>query len=84
MKMGVKEFRERFSEVAVGEEPVMVTKNGQVIGRYLPEHRPLMRPSDLAGWVAELENSRDRWRAATPDWRERSLAVGLLPEDLDD
>jgi antitoxin (DNA-binding transcriptional repressor) of toxin-antitoxin stability system len=83
MKMGVKEFRERFSALAEGEEPVLVTKNGRIVGRYMPERPQRSAPEELRRWVGLLERSRDEWRAATPDWRERSLAAGIPEDELD-
>ena len=37
MKMGIKEFRERISEVSLGDEVVIVTHHGKRVGRYIPE-----------------------------------------------
>lgn len=84
MKMGVKEFRERFSEVANGAEPVLVTKNGIVIGRYAPERLRAQKPEELDAWLVKMLEFRDRWRAETPDWRELSLSIGIPLEELDD
>jgi antitoxin (DNA-binding transcriptional repressor) of toxin-antitoxin stability system len=80
MKMGIREFRERLSEVAHGEEPVIITHHGKVLGRFLPERRKAAEAVDLDEWAADLERRRDAWRAATPDWRERMAAYGLDPD----
>lgn len=77
MKMGVKEFRERFSEVAEGGEPVFVTKNGRVVGKYDPISTARF---DNARWQtleAKLAGFREEWKARTPDWRERLSAAGF-------
>ncbi|UZK69385.1 hypothetical protein OKW76_15455 [Sphingomonas sp. S1-29] len=77
MKMGVKEFRERFSEVAEGQEPVLVTKNGRIVGRYDPfaqSHRP---DHDWEAIDQRLDAFRAEWKARTPDWRERLRSIGL-------
>lgn len=84
MKMGVKEFRERFSEVADGTESVLVTKNGVTIGRYEPERHRIPKPQELEAWLVEMEARRDAWRLATPNWRELSLSVGIPADELDD
>lgn len=76
MKMGIKEFRERLSEVAKGEETVVVTHHG----RYLPERSKPAEDLDLDEWARERQRVRDEWRASTPDWRERMAAYGLGPD----
>lgn len=82
MKLGVKEFRERFSELAEGQEPVLVTKNGRVVGTYHPArtrtHEERVR--DWADTERRLEKFRTEWRANTPDWKERLVALGIFGE----
>lgn len=77
MKLGVKEFRERFSEVAHGDEQVIVTHHGRVLGRFTPEKRAKLSREELSEWAAGLSESQKRWRENTPDWRERLAAYGL-------
>jgi len=85
MKMGVREFRERISEVINGNEPVVVTRNGTVVGRYVPEGPPTpVSDIDWADWRARRAAFRRDWITRTPDWRERLIAAGLDGEDLDD
>ena len=78
MKMGVREFRERISEVVNGDEPVIVTKNGEVVGRYTP-----LRPKkpaeniDMDAWMRRIEAFQTDLKARTPDWRERLASIGL-------
>ena len=81
MKLGIKEFRERLSEVAHGDEPVIVTHHGRVLGRYLPERAGAPAKLDTEAWVSRLEELRDEWRAQTPDWRERMTSIGLDPDE---
>lgn len=79
MKMGVKEFRERFSEVADGGKQVIVTKNGRIVGRY----EPVDGVGHQIDWDAinkRLEAFRADLRATTPDWNERFAALGLDPD----
>ena len=78
MKMGVREFRERISSVVNGDEPVVITKNGEVVGRYVP-FRP-KKPAekiDMKAWLEEIEKFQAEWKARTPDWRERLASIGL-------
>lgn len=80
MKMGIKEFRERLGEVALGDEMVILTHHGRRVGRYLPERLTSPKDIDLDAWVREREQTGRRWRAVTPDWRARLEAFGI-PED---
>ena len=77
MKMGVKEFRERFSEVSEGTEPVLVTKNGRVVGIYDPAACGTRNKLDWDALEAKLESIRSNWKARTPDWRERMIGIGF-------
>lgn len=78
MKLGIKEFRERISEVSAGEEVVIITNHGRRVGRYIPE-RP--RDVDMDAWVREREAFARKWRADTPDWRDRLRNAGLDPDE---
>jgi hypothetical protein len=77
MKMGIKEFRERFSELAEGSIPVLVTKNGRAVGTYDPFMRAPANKLDWAALEAELAGIKAHWIADTPDWRERLASIGL-------
>lgn len=71
MKMGIKEFRERISEVSLGAEVIIVTHHGKRVGRYIPE--TLSKPAadiDMNIWRRDLEEFGHAWRAHTPNWRE--------------
>jgi antitoxin (DNA-binding transcriptional repressor) of toxin-antitoxin stability system len=80
MKLGIKEFRERLSEIAHGDEQVVVTHHGKVLGRFVPERRKEADDVDLDAWVQGVEERQQAWRARTPDWRERLAAYGLGPD----
>ena len=82
MKMGIKEFRERLGEVAMGDEVVVLTHHGKPVGRYMPERLRAPRDIDLDAWVSEREETSRRWRAATPDWRERLRSVGFTSDEI--
>ena len=83
MKMGIKEFRERIGEVALGEEPVILTHHGRRVGQYIPDsvRKP---PADLNldEWVKERLEFGRRWRSRTPDWREKLRALGESEQDI--
>ena len=53
MKMGIKEFRERLSEVIQSGEPVIVTNHGKVLGTFSP-----LRPKDPARVKAAADSIR--------------------------
>lgn len=78
MKMGVREFREKLSEVANGDDFVVVTNNGQEIGTYMP--KKWMRDVGAARKAAE---SLARWqaemRARGIDLDKEMAAMGLTP-----
>ncbi|HYN46514.1 MAG TPA: hypothetical protein VES64_07465 [Allosphingosinicella sp.] len=83
--MGIKEFRERISELSLGAEVVIVTHHGKRVGRYIPE--PSRKPAENIGieeWAEERKRFAREWRARTPDWRERLAAAGIPPEEIDD
>jgi antitoxin (DNA-binding transcriptional repressor) of toxin-antitoxin stability system len=69
MKMGIKEFRDRISEVTERGEPVIVTNHGKEVATYLPR-----RTIDL-----------DRARKAADEikeWQRELRAKGIEPEDI--
>lgn len=80
MKLGVKEFRERFSEIAEGDEQVFVTKNGRIVGQYMPTRTPDERVRNWAKIQADLAEFREQWKARTPDWEQRMADYGLTPD----
>lgn len=57
MKMGVKEFKERISEVTERGEPVVVTNHGRVIANYFPR-----KPKDSQK-IKEAADSIRKWQA---------------------
>ena len=76
MKMGVKEFREKMSEVLHGRDAVMITHHGRMVGTYRPASTGAAA-FDWDDWLAGRDRLREEWRAATPDWRARMAAIGL-------
>lgn len=82
MKMGIKEFRERIGEVALGDELVVLTHHGKRVGRYVPERSPPERDVDFDAWLKKGATFGRQWRASTPDWREQLRALGEPEEDI--
>ena len=80
MMLGVKEFRERFSEIAEGKEQVFVTKNGRVVGQYQPTRDAAERVRNWAEIETKLARIRDEWKANTPDWEQRMKDYGFGPD----
>lgn len=80
MKMGIKEFRDRISEVALGDKAVVLTHHGRRVGQYVPD---AIRPPtviDPKAWLEERHVAARKWRAKTPDWREKLRSIDT-PED---
>ena len=83
MKMGIKEFRERISDLARSNQVVIITNHGKRVGRFIPEgRRKAAEDVDLEAWAAGLERGRDSWRKRTPDWRKRLIASGLAADEI--
>lgn len=83
MKMGIKEFREKISEVSLGDQVVIVTHHGKRVGRYIPEGR--RKPAediDMEAWAKEREDFGRRWRARTPNWRELLREIDTPEEEI--
>lgn len=82
--MGIKEFRERLSEVVQGSEAVIVTHHGKVVGTFAP-----LRSKDPAR-VRKAAESIRRWqeemKAKGVDLEGVLADMGLDPwgEPLDD
>jgi antitoxin (DNA-binding transcriptional repressor) of toxin-antitoxin stability system len=79
MKMGVREFRSRISEVLRGSEPVELTSNGRVVAEVRPV-TPRPPADDIDEWRSRRLAFRDRWRETTPDWLERLTEFGVDEE----
>lgn len=82
MKMGIKEFRERLSEVAHGTEMVELTHHGRVIAMF----QPLRRDPERIRAVAEsVQRWQDDMKAKGVDLEAALAEIGLDPwgEPLD-
>ncbi|MBB4153672.1 hypothetical protein GGQ80_001578 [Sphingomonas jinjuensis] len=83
MKMGIKEFRERLGEVAIGDQVIEVTHHGKRVGRYMPERLRTAPDIDLDAWAKQRVDAARRWREQTPDWRERLKAFGIPADEIE-
>lgn len=80
--MGIKEFRERLGEVALGDEPIVLTHHGRRVGRYIPERTPVAPDLDVDAWMKARSDFGRRWRAATPNWRDILRGMGESEKDI--
>ncbi len=82
MKMGIKEFRERLSEVAHGTELVELTHHGKTLGMFQPLRRD---PETIRAAAAAIQRGQDELRAKGIDLDAELAAIGLDPwgEPLD-
>lgn len=77
MKMGVREFRERLSEVARGSDPVAITSNSRQLGVYYPEGTRL---TGQAAWLVGIESAQAEAAGRGVDLDERLRSIGLTPD----
>lgn len=78
IELGIREFRERLSEVANGTDMVSVTSNGVEVGTYLPKRwlRDVGRARKAAAAVAR---ARADLTARGMDLDREMAALGLTP-----
>jgi antitoxin (DNA-binding transcriptional repressor) of toxin-antitoxin stability system len=79
MEVGVRELRNRLSEIVNGNRPVTVTNKGRVVGEFTPAtiELPTM---DRLEWIEKRRAARARWKEQVPDWEERLGSYGLDSE----
>jgi hypothetical protein len=85
IELGIREFRERFSEVTNGTDFVIVTNNGQEVGTYMPTR--WMRDVGKARKAAEVvAKAQKELRARGINLDKEMAAMGLTPygEPLED
>jgi antitoxin (DNA-binding transcriptional repressor) of toxin-antitoxin stability system len=76
MQIGVRELKGRLSEVLNGNRPVVVTKNGRIVGEYTPA--TIIKPTaDRAKWLGERVAFRHRWQKETPHWVDLLMREGM-------
>ncbi len=76
MEIGVRELRNRLSELVNGNHHITVTNKGRVIGEFTPAtiDQPTIGRDE---WLAGRRAARDRWKSEVPDWEERLSGHGL-------
>lgn len=85
VELGIREFRERLSEVVNGTEFVVVTSNGREVGTYIPKR--WLRDVGKARKAAEaVAKAQAELRKRGMDLDKEMAALGLSPfgEPLDD
>jgi antitoxin (DNA-binding transcriptional repressor) of toxin-antitoxin stability system len=84
MKMGIKEFRERLSEVVQKGEPVVVTNHGKIVGTFAPI--PRKDPERARRAAESIRRWQQDMRAKGVDLEGVLADMGLDPwgEPLDD
>ncbi len=79
MQIGVRELKGRLSEVVNGNQHVVVTKNGRVMGEFTPA--TIIKPTaDRSRWLEDRIAFLRRWQEETPDWEDRLLREGMDDE----
>lgn len=63
IKVGVRELRERIATFLESDTPVAVTKHGETVGVYVPNHRKHPKAAE----VSELKAAADRLAKALSD-----------------
>lgn len=85
IELGIREFRERLSEVAQGSDFVVVTSNGREVGTYMPKNwmRDLGKARQAAAAVAKTQAELKKRGI---DLDKEMAAMGLTPfgEPLND
>jgi antitoxin (DNA-binding transcriptional repressor) of toxin-antitoxin stability system len=77
MKMGIKEFRERISEVTEKGDPIVVTNHGREIATYLPRRAIDIEAAHKA--AEEIKEWQARMRAKGVDLDSVLAEMGLDP-----
>ncbi|WP_174280374.1 hypothetical protein [Sphingomonas bacterium] len=78
IELGIREFRERLSEVANGTDIVSVTSNGVEVGTYLPKR--WVRDAEKVRQVADaVERARRELGARGMDLDGQMRLLGMTP-----
>lgn len=76
-KMGIKEFRERLSEVTRGTDVVEVTHHGRIVGTFTPKRK--FDPEAARRAVESVKRWQDELRAGGTDPEALLAELGLDP-----
>jgi hypothetical protein len=71
LKIGVREFREKFASFLESDTPVAVTRHGETLGVYVPTRRRKRKAAELS----ELRAAADRLAEALADVDEDELVA---------
>ena len=84
MKMGVKEFRDRITEVARGDMPVAITNHGRTLGYFTPVRS--VDPERVRAASDAIRRLQDDLRGRGVDLEREMAALGMTPmgEPLDE
>jgi antitoxin (DNA-binding transcriptional repressor) of toxin-antitoxin stability system len=77
MKMGIKEFREKISEITALGQPVVVTHHGKPVGSYAPFKRK--DPEAVRKTAEEISRWQTEMRAKGIDTEDWLAELGLDP-----
>lgn len=77
MRMGIKEFREKISEVTAAGEPVVITNHGRPVGSFAPFKRK--DPKKIKEAADEIRKWQDEMRAKGIDLDAVMADLGLDP-----
>lgn len=82
MRMGIKEFRDRLSEVTKGTAMIDVTHRGRIVGTFTPRLRD---PEKIRAAAASIERWQNEMKERGIDLEAELAALGLDPwgEQLD-
>ena len=69
IKVGVREFREKFATFLESDTPVAVTRRGETLGVFVPTRRKHTKTADMS----ELKAAADRLSQALADVDEEEL-----------
>jgi len=85
IELGIREFKERLSEVAQGTDFVVVTNNGREVGTYMPK-RWMRDVGQARRAAAAVAKAQQELRARGIDLDKEMAALGMTPfgEPLDD
>lgn len=81
MQIGVRELRGRLSEVVNGNQHVVITNKGRVVGEFMPA-TIIVPTADRVRWIEERAAFRHRWQSDHPDWVDLLGREGMDEEGV--
>ena len=79
IELGIREFRERLSEIANGTDFVVVTNKGVEVGTYMPK-RWRRDPEKARAAALAVDRAQQDLRARGIDLEAELAAMGLTPD----